>query len=131
MAREPDSIVDKRIITDKQIEEIAKQLLPRNKVFRLRSGRQLKANAYVWNQALMDYAAAVLKDKKIPLPKQSAFKSSNRYYRGYIMKALVQRHSISKAEVWEYFNQHNPIEKPRLEIIIMQMQKDGLVELWG
>jgi len=43
---------------EKIIEQVALQILPKGK-------------AYEWNQALMDYSALVLKEKKIPVPKQS------------------------------------------------------------
>lgn len=118
---------DKNVLTEKEIKEIAKQLLPRDKVLRLRSGRSLKATAYEWNQALMDYAATVLKKEKIAIPKQSAFKTSNRYYRGQTVKLLVQTDKISVTDLWQYFQEKNPIEKEKLKGIISQMEKEGLL----
>ncbi len=68
-------------LSDKEINEIAQQLLPADK-------------AYEWNQALMDYAATVLKKEKIPIPKQSKFHGSHRYYRGQVLKVLLQKKKI-------------------------------------
>lgn len=101
-------------LTEKEIEAIAWQILPVGK-------------AYEWNQALMDYSALMLKDKKIPLPKQSNFFSSNRYYRGKILKLLLEVHQISFSNLWAYFQEHNPIEQSRLEKVVEQMQEDGLI----
>lgn len=50
--------------------------------------------AYEWNQALMDYSSAVLKNEKIHIPKQSKFIGSRRYYRGKILKLLLARKSV-------------------------------------
>jgi A/G-specific adenine glycosylase len=63
------------------IEEIATKLLP-------------VGLAYEWNQALMDYAAEVLKNEKIPIPRQSKFIGSHRFYRGQILKQLLQKKKI-------------------------------------
>lgn len=70
----------------KEIIEIAEKLLPQGK-------------AYDWNQALMDYASAVLKKEKIPVPKQSKFVGSNRYYRGRLVKLLLERKVLPAQEV--------------------------------
>ncbi len=76
-----DSMVENKI-TEKEIEDIAKNLLP-------------NGLAYEWNQALMDYASAVLKNEKIPIPKQSKFHGSHRYYRGQVLKQLLQKKKIA------------------------------------
>lgn len=70
----------------KEIRNIAEQLLP-------------KGRAYEWNQALMDYVAANLKKEKIPIPKQSTFKGSNRYYRGQAVKLLIEYKGVSIKEL--------------------------------
>src|SRR5260221_6037221 len=57
-------ILTRFAVSEKEISEIAGVLLPVGK-------------AYEWNQALMDYAAAVLKKEKIPIPKQSKFIGSH------------------------------------------------------
>lgn len=69
-------------------QAIADQLLP-------------KGQAYEWNQALMDYAAALLKKEKIPITKQTPFIGSNRYYRGQILKLLLQEGPIDKVALKE------------------------------
>lgn len=102
---------DDRNLSAREIKEIAEQLLPRDK-------------AYIWNQALMDYAAAMLKHEKIPVPKQSTFKGSNRYYRGQIIKLLLEYKTVSiKYLVGELGNNEVFIEK-----IIQELEKDGLVK---
>ena len=90
-------------ISEQTIEDIAKQLLP--------AGR-----AYEWNQALMDYAAAVLKNEKIPIPKQSKFIGSHRYYRGKILKQLLQKNNLSIVEVGSLIkNDYDEDEKEWLQ----------------
>lgn len=96
------------------IGEIAKQILPQGK-------------AYIWNQALMDYSSLVLKDKKIPVPKQSHFLTSDRYFRGQIIKLLLEIKNISFSGLVDYFADRNPIEQERLRDIVESMAKDGLV----
>lgn len=99
---------------EKVIEKVALHILPLGK-------------AYEWNQALMDYSALAMKGKKVPVPKQSHFLSSNRYYRGQIIKALLQLHEISLLGLEDFFNDHNPIERERLVEILESMQKEGLI----
>lgn len=99
---------------EKVIEKIAYQILPKNK-------------AYEWNQALMDYSSLVLKDKKIPVPKQSHFLTSDRYFRGQIIKLLLEIKNISFSGLLDYFADKNPIERERLRDILERMTKDGLV----
>lgn len=94
----------------KIVEEVAQQLLPKGK-------------AYEWNQALMDYAAAELKNYKILLPKQSKFKDSDRYYRGQIIKLLTVQEKITLKALYRVF----AVQKERLEKILLGLEKDGLV----
>lgn len=75
------SNVKSQNLKEKDFYEIAEQLLPKNK-------------AYDWNQALMDYAAAVLKKEKIVIPRQSKFFGSHRYYRGQILKYLLKNKKV-------------------------------------
>ena len=77
-------------MTEKEIQGVADSLLP-------------KGRAYEWNQALMDYASAMLKQEKIPLVKQSAFKNSNRYYRGQIIKILLEKKEVTVQELNDVF----------------------------
>ncbi|MEK7604965.1 MAG: hypothetical protein AAB478_00380 [Patescibacteria group bacterium] len=99
---------------EKVIEEIAYQILPKNR-------------AYEWNQALMDYSSLVLKDKKIPVPKQSHFLTSDRYFRGQTVKLLLEVASISFTGLQDYFAERNPVEPSRFEQILESMVKDGLI----
>jgi A/G-specific adenine glycosylase len=78
--------ISEKKVDDKTIQEIATQLLP-------------AGHAYEWNQALMDYAANVLKKEKIPIPKQSKFQGSRRYYRGQILKVLLQKKKVAVTDI--------------------------------
>lgn len=99
---------------EKMIEKIALHILPLGK-------------AYEWNQALMDYSALMMKGKKIPVPKQSHFLTSNRYYRGQTIKLLLSVSEISLSGLWDFFDERNPIERGRLEELLLSMEKDGLI----
>lgn len=101
---------------EKVIEATALQILP--------IGR-----AYEWNQALMDYSSLVLKQIKIPVPKQSHFLSSDRYFRGQTIKLLIGKKVMSIDELWRYFDTKNPILRERLEKILITMQKNGLLQI--
>jgi len=91
------------------IQNLATELLP-------------KGRAYEWNQALMDYAAAELKAHKIPLPKQSKFNDSDRYYRGQILKVLLEKHSVSEEELQALFLQK--ISDERMKKVLLSLKKD-------
>lgn len=101
----------------KEIQKIADQLLP-------------KGRAYEWNQALMDYASAVLKKEKIIIPKQSTFKDSDRFYRGAIVRLLLQEESISIEKLQKHFEKQN-ITKDRLIAILIKMEKEKLLSKKG
>jgi len=100
---------------EQTIARIAQEILP-------------KGRASEWNQALMDYASIVLKSSKIPIPKQSHFKSSDRWYRGQIVKLLLEREKISFSGLLDYFGDNNPIDGDRLDGVLRKLSKDGLVE---
>lgn len=105
----------KQVQHDKKIlDAIAQQLLP--------TGR-----AYEWNQALMDYAAAELKKEKIRLPKQSKFHDSDRYYRGQILKYLLEQRVSSVAQLFDLFKAIPTMDEARLQRIIKSLVKDKLV----
>lgn len=105
---------DGQLQSEKIIHEVALLILPKGK-------------AYDWNQALMDYSASVLKDKKIPVPKQSHFLSSDRYYRGQIIKLLLDAKKMSMSGFYDYFLEHNPIDPLRFEEIVKKMMKENLI----
>lgn len=92
----------------KTTQQIADQLLPKGK-------------AYEWNQALMDYSAAVLSKEKIPIPKQSKFSGSTRYYRGQIIKLLLKHNTLSVKEL------EKTLGVSDLTTIIEGLMKDNLV----
>jgi A/G-specific adenine glycosylase len=101
--------------TIKDIQLIAEQLLPHGK-------------AYEWNQALMDYSSAILKQEKIPIPKQSKFHGSHRYYRGQILKNLLQKKTIAVKEMGglikkEYTNS----DEKWLQKLIEELRAEGFI----
>lgn len=103
------------VVPEKKIlEDAAKQLL-------------LLGNAYDWNQALMDYASSMLKEHRIPIPKQSTFKDSDRFYRGQLLKALIKHHELSFTQIHALFEQKN-VPQERLKRIIEGMKKDKLLQ---
>ncbi len=106
---------NKGIVPEKKdLQEIAQALVPQGK-------------AYDWNQALMDYAGAMLKEHKIPIPRQSTFKDSDRFYRGQIVKALIAQPTLSQKEIANMFEKFS-LPRERLEKIILGMKKDKLVK---
>ena len=100
--------------SEEMLLDVAQKILPVGK-------------AYDWNQALMDYSRIILKNKKIPVPKQSRFLSSDRYYRGQVVKLLLQIDKISFSGLWDFFDGKNPVEKERLRIILEKMHKEHLI----
>lgn len=102
-------------IDEKKIQEIAKQLLP--------VGRAID-----WNQALMDYASAMLKQEKIPIPKQSTFKGSDRYYRGHIVKLLLSHKRITLDTLYETLHIMLPLDKKRFLLIMEKLIKENIIK---
>lgn len=105
---------NEREVTLQEITEVAKKLLP--------VGR-----AAEWNQALMDYASAMLKKEKIPIVKQSTFKGSDRYYRGQIIKILLEKKEISVQELSNVFQK----EETFVNGIVQGLVKEGMVKIMG
>ncbi|MEK7571200.1 MAG: hypothetical protein AAB553_02910 [Patescibacteria group bacterium] len=102
-------------MTDKEIEEIAIQLLP-------------AGQAYEWNQALMDYAGSVLKKEKIAVPKQSKFVGSHRYYRGQILKLLLQKKQLKINEVGPLIKQDYAVdEEAWLQNLVAELVREGFI----
>ncbi|HET9946775.1 MAG TPA: hypothetical protein VFQ63_01815 [Patescibacteria group bacterium] len=100
---------------EKIIERVAFKLLPKNK-------------AYEWNQALMDYSSAVLKEKKIPIPKQSHFLTSNRYVRGTIMKFLVHHQIATQEDLEKEFAKGKvEVSLAKLQLNIDALCKEGMI----
>lgn len=99
-------------IKDKDMQNLAQQLLP-------------EGRAYEWNQALMDYAGAMLKEHKIPVPRQSHFKTSNRFYRGQVIRMLLKSPETIDSAFQKLEN--NGITKEKFGELIRQMEKEGMV----
>jgi A/G-specific adenine glycosylase len=102
-------------IDERLIETLATQLLP-------------KGRAYEWNQALMDYASAVLKKEKISIPKQSKFVGSQRYYRGQILKILLKKKKVHLDELGFLIKkEYTSVEEEWLKKIVDELIKEGFV----
>lgn len=111
-----DSSQENGIVTDKDIQSIADQLLP-------------VGHAYEWNQALMDYAAVELKKEKISLPKQSKFIGSDRYYRGQIIKILIEQKKIDREKLCMRLKKEESFTQERYDKILKGLQEDALVTI--
>lgn len=106
---------DKFQRSNKEFQEIADELLPHG-------------HAYEWNQALMDYASAMLKNHKIPILKQSTFKNSDRYFRGEILRVLLKEKKISFISLEKHFQSiSKTIATERLRKILQELEKDGFI----
>src|ERR1700722_12071061 len=104
-------------IDEKLIEELARQLLP-------------AGQAYEWNQALMDYASAVLKKEKIPIPKQSKFHGSHRYYRGQVLKQLLQNKKIAIKDLGFLIKKnYTEAEREWLQKLLEELVKEGFITI--
>ncbi len=96
------------------IQTIAEQLLPQ--------GRSRE-----WHNALMDYGSLVLTSKKTgirPLTRQSKFQGSKRWYRGRIIKELIQRDGMFLEEIEEKYGSC-PWD---IGEIINDLAREGLVD---
>jgi A/G-specific adenine glycosylase len=103
------------ILSEKEIQEIADQLLP-------------KGRAYEWNQALMDYAAAMLQKEKIPIAKQSPFRTSNRYYRGKVVRVLLKHHTLTTTQLRKLVvDSSAPADARWFTILMIGLTNDGLI----
>ncbi len=103
-------------MTTKDLQKIADQLLP--------PGR-----AYDWNQALMDYASAILKKEKIPVQKQSKFLGSRRYFRGKILKFLLQKHTIPRSDIsLQLRDEQSSVDEATLDSILGELERDGFIK---
>jgi len=114
---------EKEVITNKDMQEIAEQLLPVGK-------------AYEWNQALMDYASAELKNTKVPTllrqgygrAGQSKFKDSDRYFRGQTIKILLKENKQSFEVLFKNAQEHSKVDSKRYKKILRQLQTEGFVK---
>ena len=103
-------------VPEKDISEAAEKILP-------------KGRAYEWNQALMDYSSAMLKEHKITIPKQSKFIGSRRYYRGQILKKLLDKKEIALKELGSLIKKdYVDHEYEWLNGIVLELKDEGFVE---
>src|SRR5205823_2715606 len=102
-------------MTDKEIQSIAEQLLPHGQ-------------AYDLNQALMDYSRTMLAKEKIPIPKQSKFLGSRRYYRGQILKLLLQKKRIPVKEIGQLIKKDfTSNDNEWLQKLLADLEKEGFI----
>lgn len=100
---------------ENELQQVADQLLPKGK-------------AYEWNQALMDYAAAVLKQERIPIPRQSKFIGSHRYYRGQVLKYLLKNKTIPVSQLGIVIKKDfTQAEKEWLDKLIQELIDEGFI----
>lgn len=81
----------------RELQAVAEQILP-------------KGRACEWNHALMDYAASVLSKQKVSIKKQTLFKGSNRYYRGKIIKLLLEKKRLSMTDLAALLNDRERLQ---------------------
>ncbi len=80
----------------------------------------------------MDYAGAVLKKEKIPVPKQSKFLGSNRWYRGGVLKLLTKQGSTSISELAKLWDKdHENVDKEWFETLLVTLEKEGFIKREG
>jgi len=99
-------------ISDKDLFEIAKQVLPKGK-------------SRDWHNALMDYGAMYLTSRKTgikPKTKQSKFKGSDREIRGKILRLLLSE-GQSPYELEEKLD----VDSERLNTILSKMMKEKTI----
>lgn len=106
---------NRKELSEKEIQEIAEQLLPVGK-------------AYEWNQALMDFAASELKNIKAPIKKQSKFQDSDRFFRGLILRILLKKHTMSLQNVLREIHRSQKLESERYKKIIQGLEKEGFLK---
>jgi A/G-specific adenine glycosylase len=105
------------LMTNNEIQIIANQLLPEGK-------------ASIWNQALMDYSSAVLREQKIPIPKQSKFLGSHRYYRGQVLKILLQKKNVLIEDLGFLIKKdYTHADCEWLDGLVLELQKEGFVDM--
>jgi len=72
----------------------------------------------------MDYAAEVLKKEKIAVPKQSTFIGSHRYYRGQVLKVLLEKKKITRKELKKLFKKD---DEEWLTRLLLGLQEEGFI----
>ena len=86
-----------------------------------------ESSVYDWNQALMDWGAALPKEKKRKVKKKKLyvpFKETDRYLRGRIIDLLRESYQCSLKQLEKHFAD---IKKDRLERVLSSLAFDGLI----
>jgi len=104
-----------RNLSDRETWQLAERILPERR-------------AADWNQALMDYGALV----KRATPRRSnkpsePFASTNRFWRGRIVEALVKNQSLPLPELLEALPYPNRDEE-RVRGLVLALHEEGMVE---
>jgi A/G-specific adenine glycosylase len=87
-----------------------------------------KGRSCDWHNALMDYGATHLTARKTgirPTSRQSKFSGSTRWYRGQIMKMLLQKKRILLPDLKKKLSSH------KVDAALEGLQQDGLVQRKG
>ena len=106
--------IKKPVVSEQEIKKLADALLPHG-------------SAYKWNQALMDYAAIMLKKHKIIIPKQSKFIGSHRYYRGKIIKLLLENKKIKVSEIEKEMKKD--FDEGYLKKLLTELKLEGFIKI--
>lgn len=92
-----------------------------------------RRNPREWYYALMDYGSMLKKElrnpnsKSLHYQKQSTFQGSTRQIRGMILKELLNEKQLSGTSIIKRLKR----DREKVEGVIMQMQKEGLIQKRG
>lgn len=124
-----DTNVKRVILTQFQISNIKYQIPNAQKMQKIADRLLPQGKAAEWNQALMDYSAMVLSSQKVPTQKQSKFIGSNRYYRGKIIKLLLEKKKVELKKLGMLLKKDfQKTEEAWLHGIIDGLIGDGLIK---
>jgi hypothetical protein len=70
----------------------------------------------------------MLKNEKIPIPKQSKFIGSHRYYRGRVLKLLLEKKKVAISEVGSLIKEnYTDAEQEWLTKLLAELEKEGFI----
>ncbi|MCF2144061.1 MAG: Fe-S cluster assembly protein HesB [Candidatus Heimdallarchaeota archaeon] len=107
-------------------EGFATEETPESSLFLLAEKLLPKGRSRDWHNALMDYGARVLsatKTKIRPLTRQTTYNKSQRYFRGQILKYLIEH---SKATI-QQLQEKTALPEEDLHMLMEKLAKDGLI----